>query len=340
MKCDVCGAEIKSGKCTYCGKEFTEDEIRNMQQAEREQLAADRKIEEERNRKLKLTEKTWFIILLLIIFWPVGLFLMWKNARWNKILKIVITIIIVIFAFNSIKGCSGPDFGSSHYDPTEDFANFEWPTTGAAAKLPVPELETLYGEINEESEDHFSADIGNISKDDYNKYVESCRAAGFTAGYEKTSTTYEGKNKGGYLVELQYYEDDKYYYVEISSPKELEEEEAAAAELEEWANELEEEETTTTTKKTTTTTKAESNSSGIDPDFKEMMDSYEDVVDSYIEAMKNDATTADSIKMLGEYTEFAAKVDEVDEDELNEAELAYYTEVVTRCSQKLAEASL
>ena len=44
--------------------------------------------------KEKFYKKTWFIILMLIIFFPVGLFLMWKFSKWNKVAKIIITIII------------------------------------------------------------------------------------------------------------------------------------------------------------------------------------------------------------------------------------------------------
>ena len=48
---------------------------------------------------MKLSEKNWFIILMLIIFFPIGLYLMWKNAKWNKIIKIIITIFIGICIF-------------------------------------------------------------------------------------------------------------------------------------------------------------------------------------------------------------------------------------------------
>ena len=42
----------------------------------------------------KWYEKTWVIILFLLIFWPVGLFLMWRFADWSKTAKVVVTIII------------------------------------------------------------------------------------------------------------------------------------------------------------------------------------------------------------------------------------------------------
>ena len=41
------------------------------------------------------------IIALLILFFPVGLFLMWKYARWNKVVKWVLTVIFAIFVLSN-----------------------------------------------------------------------------------------------------------------------------------------------------------------------------------------------------------------------------------------------
>lgn len=51
---------------------------------------------------MKFYQKTWFIILMLIFVWPVGLFLMWKYTAWNKILKGVITVFLVWLAYGMI----------------------------------------------------------------------------------------------------------------------------------------------------------------------------------------------------------------------------------------------
>ena len=50
---------------------------------------------------MKIYEKNWFIILMLVLFFPVGLFLMWKNAKWHKTVKIIISVLFaaaVIFS--------------------------------------------------------------------------------------------------------------------------------------------------------------------------------------------------------------------------------------------------
>ena len=48
-------------------------------------------------------KSTWFIILMLVVFFPVGIFLMWKYTNWNKNLKIGISVFFAImFVFVGI----------------------------------------------------------------------------------------------------------------------------------------------------------------------------------------------------------------------------------------------
>lgn len=51
---------------------------------------------------MKFYQKNWFIILMLIIFFPVGLILMWKYAAWNKIAKWIVTGVIAVMAVFAI----------------------------------------------------------------------------------------------------------------------------------------------------------------------------------------------------------------------------------------------
>jgi hypothetical protein len=52
----------------------------------------------------KWYEKNLAIILFLIFFFPVGLFLMWKYSRWNKVAKIVISIFFAIVLISNMGG--------------------------------------------------------------------------------------------------------------------------------------------------------------------------------------------------------------------------------------------
>ena len=50
---------------------------------------------------MKFYEKDWFIVLMLIVFFPVGLFLMWKYSKWHKTAKIIISVFFaVMFIFH------------------------------------------------------------------------------------------------------------------------------------------------------------------------------------------------------------------------------------------------
>ena len=50
---------------------------------------------------MKIYEKNWFIILMLVLFFPVGLFLMWKNAKWHKTVKIIISVLFAVMVIFS-----------------------------------------------------------------------------------------------------------------------------------------------------------------------------------------------------------------------------------------------
>ena len=87
-------------------------------------------------------------------------------------------------------------------------------------------------------------------------------------------------------------------------------------------------------------------SSGIRPDFKEMMDSYEAFMDEYVEFMKRMSEDPGDLDILSDYADimikyadWGKKIEALDESEMSSEEAAYYTEVTLRVSQKLLEVS-
>jgi hypothetical protein len=54
-----------------------------------------------KEKNKKWYQKTWIVILFLFLFFPLGLFLMWKYTKWSKKVKWVLTVIF-IFLFISI----------------------------------------------------------------------------------------------------------------------------------------------------------------------------------------------------------------------------------------------
>ncbi len=86
-------------------------------------------------------------------------------------------------------------------------------------------------------------------------------------------------------------------------------------------------------------------SSGVDPDLKEFLDSYEKFVDEYVAFMKKylaDPNNAVSMlteytEMMGKYIDFAKKIDQYDSKEMSTEDAKYFLEVTTRCTQKMLD---
>lgn len=105
------------------------------------------------------------------------------------------------------------------------------------------------------------------------------------------------------------------------------------------------EEPSTETTKPEETEKDNSNNSGMNPDFKASMDSYEEFVDEYVAFMKKYAKSdGTDLDMLNDYVEFMSDYDEMYNEiskwgnkELNAEEMEYYIDVQTRVNNKLLE---
>lgn len=82
--------------------------------------------------------------------------------------------------------------------------------------------------------------------------------------------------------------------------------------------------------------------SGIRPEFKKAMDSYEEFFDEYIIFMENFRKSSNPASMMADYTNYMTKYTEtitamnnIDDGTLSNEELAYYIEVQSRISGKL-----
>jgi len=88
-----------------------------------------------------VNSKKWYarngwIISLLVLFFPVGLFLMWKYASWNKAIKWVVTIIFALGLFANI---SSSHAKQAQNQQTNQSSNNSAPTaTEAPTAIPKP----------------------------------------------------------------------------------------------------------------------------------------------------------------------------------------------------------
>lgn len=102
--------------------------------------------------------------------------------------------------------------------------------------------------------------------------------------------------------------------------------------------------TAPTQAQTTTPTQTPGMPVGIRPEFKKTMDSYEAFFDEYCAFMKRYAQGGNAMSMLSDYMSFLSRYTEAMEDleamgdeEMSDAELVYYTEVMARITNKLLE---
>lgn len=82
----------------------------------------------------------------------------------------------------------------------------------------------------------------------------------------------------------------------------------------------------------------------VTPEFKKLMDGYEEFFNDYVDFMKNYNNSTDALSMLSDYMEFLTKyaemisdIEAIDTDSLSLADLAYYMEVYGRIMKKIAE---
>lgn len=221
-------------------------------------------------------------------------------------------------------------------DAPMQFSAIQWPDSRVGKLLPVPK--SLTGKFSYEYDDNFFVYIGNTSKEDYIEYVNACAEKGFSVDYNKGDKYYYADNEQGYHISIKY-EGNNIMSIDIDSP---DEETAKNSNT-----------TTSTTAATTTsapsstTAQSSKNANGIRTEFKEAMDSYEKFMDEYVAFMKkyenSDGTDmsllADYANYMSKYADMVDKFDKWEDEDLNNAEMAYYLDVQTRVNKKLLEVS-
>ena len=98
--CKFCGEKIDKNLiiCPKCGRQL---EIVKETKELKENI-------EEKKIESKIYEKEWFMWLMLFIFTPVGLFLLWKyNSKMKKGLKIILTIVFTVFFLYELTTING-----------------------------------------------------------------------------------------------------------------------------------------------------------------------------------------------------------------------------------------
>ena len=290
-----------------------------------------------------------------------------KNLKRKYVVGWMLVLCIGMFF---ISGCGGENTTKSEDDTTkkeedvtknendtEEKNEYSWPDSGLANMLPKPE--SKYGEVIYEAEDDFYMDVYDVGKKDFESYIKQCKDKGFTVDYSKSEDSYYADNDSGYMLILLFNEEKKSFSIDISKPmndeaenEEQEEKSDDAQKESDEASEPEQPEASEQGQEDTADPEQpevseETPADGIRPEIKESIDSYEKFFDEYCEFMTKYSESNNDVSMLADYTKFMAqyaetmgKFEEMADEDLNDAELAYYTEVQLRINQKLSEAAL
>lgn len=255
----------------------------------------------------------------------------------NKNMKKLLTIFavgVMVFAFAACSGGNISKETEQASESEETYSEISWPDSDIAKLLPVPE--STVGRIEWEASYGFVIYVAETSKSEYDMYVDSCKENGFDVDYRAGDDYYYADNAEGYHLSLNYQEDN-IMFIRIDDPDE---------------NTMIEEtsESETTDGSVDAITESEISESeitsedGIRPEFKEAMDGYEAFFDEYCEFMKKYEDSDNSVSMLGDYADYMSKyadamskMSELDDGELSDEEVIYYTEVTARITKKLSE---
>ncbi|CAM4344651.1 hypothetical protein [Lacicoccus alkaliphilus] len=98
----------------------------------------------------KHKESNWLIITLLVLFFPVGLYLMWRYSGWNRLPKLIVTAIFSLIIFTNMGGDESDDLIID--DPDEVHAEAESETAVEEEKEDEEKQEEAEKAAEEEAE--------------------------------------------------------------------------------------------------------------------------------------------------------------------------------------------
>lgn len=256
-------------------------------------------------------------------------------------------------AFNT----EGYKLDISYYSSSEDMQisldapveakEFKWPNSEIAKLIPQPKSNV--GKIEWEHDYGFVIYVANTTQDEFVAYAESCADAGFTVDYNKGDTYYYADNADGYYLNLEY-EGNNTMFLRLDEPSDDEVTPATTDEPNEETVTIENKEESLeqaseiNEEKPVDSSTSEELVNGMRPSFKDAMDEYEEFYVSYCDLLKKYGEDATDLTILTKYTDMMTKAIEVDkkfeawdEDDLNDAELKYYTEVNYRVIKMMSE---
>lgn len=261
------------------------------------------------------------------------------KKRW-----IILGIIALIVLAGFING-KMDDMKDKKEKNAERHQELDWPNDSALAQmLPIPDAK--YGKIVSDDETDLYVYIYDMDKKEFKDYVSKCKENGFTVDYSGSDTDYSAENDNGYEISLNYSDYDGQEVTIYISKIEDENTQDSNSDSDDTISDSDDKSNIDKNDNSDSdkSDKDNKSDSGVSPDFKKAMDSYEKTMNEYVKFMKKYSESdnslsmaADYAKYLKKYTDTMDKLDAIDEDSLSDADLEYYIEVSGRITSKLAE---
>lgn len=212
-------------------------------------------------------------------------------------------------------------------EPALEMADFAWPTVGPAASVPAPP--STHGSVAVNSGSQFTATVDGLTAESFSAYADTCMGAGFTVDYDKGGDYFHADNAAGVHVSLTW---KRFGMMGIS----------ISASMEDTSTDTGSTDQADAAAEPAAPEAPAADVSGVSPDFKATMDSYEAFFNEYADFMAAYQADASSPELLAQYAEMMTRysdmmqsMDDIDENSLSAADYAYYLEVTGRINAKL-----
>lgn len=244
--------------------------------------------------------------------------------------RLLVGILCGMLAISTFAGCGG-----TKDDSKQEASTFTWPTNELGKAVPVADFGD--GEIECQNDSIVVINLSNVTEDNFKSYVKQCADAGYTIDILQFDTYYYAKSEAGYAVNIDYDKDEKTLRIQVT-PHSSDDSNSTDTSSNQTESSAPAEEATDTS------SDEQTDSTGIRPEVKEFLDSYESFMNEYADFMEKYNNSSDVASMMKDYTtymtkyaDFTQKYEDLGDDDLNDEELKYYVDVQSRVTKRLID---
>lgn len=122
---------------------------------------------------------------------------------------IAAAVVVALVVVAGISRCAGGESGST----------LEWPSSGLAAMLPMPDSNK--GSVIINDNEKFSASVGAYTQEKFDAYVAQCQEKGFSVEASADTDEFDAYTEDGHHLTLQFYDSLENMDIELVAPIEM-----------------------------------------------------------------------------------------------------------------------